>query len=68
MKRSDSDNKNIRETRTITGKGATRGQRWHGADLKRIDGWAKNKGVTRSEAIRRLVELGLLKMKAKRKQ
>jgi hypothetical protein len=68
MKRPDSDNKNIRETRTITGKGATSGQRWHGSDLRKIDDWANDKRVTRSEAIRQLVELGLLTMKEKKKR
>ena len=43
----------------------SRGQRWHGSDLKKIDDWANDKGVSRTEAIRRLMELGILKMKAK---
>jgi hypothetical protein len=48
-------------------KKATSGRRWHGTDLKKIDGWASEKGITRSEAIGRLIELGLLKMKSKKR-
>jgi hypothetical protein len=66
MKRPDSNNIKLPERQTI--KATTVGQRWHGPDLKKIDEWAKDKGVTRSEAIRQLVELGLLKMKPKRKR
>lgn len=33
--------------------------RWHDAELSAIDSWAKAKGLVRSQAIRRLVELGL---------
>jgi hypothetical protein len=60
MKQPDSSKKSS-ERKSIVG------QRWHGSDLKKIDAWAKDKGVTRSEAIRRLVELGLLKMKTKKR-
>ena len=63
MKRSESDNKKMRQRPTTGG-----GQRWHGSDLKKIDNWAIDKGVTRSEAIRRLVAQGLLKLKTKIKR
>jgi hypothetical protein len=48
-----------------TGKGTQIGMRWQGPELTMIDDWAaaQSKPYTRSEAIRRLVELGL---KAKR--
>lgn len=48
-------------------KGMKVGQRWHGADLITIDRWAKDKGITRSQAIGQLVELGILKVKVKKK-
>jgi hypothetical protein len=49
-----------------TGKGIQIGMRWHGPELTMIDDWVavQSKPYTRSEAIRRLVELGL-KAKAK---
>ena len=44
-----------------TGKGTQIGMRWQGPELTMIDDWvaAQSKPYTRSEAIRRLVELGL---------
>jgi hypothetical protein len=48
-------------------KAAALGQRWHGSDLKKIDKWAKANGVTRSEAILHLFEIGQLKTKTKKK-
>ena len=63
MKQSISDNKKPRGRPATTGTGVLVGQRWHDPELEKIDAWAKANGATRSEAIRRLVELGL---KAKR--
>ena len=44
-----------------TGRGHLIGLRWHEPDLERIDTWRKQQDdlPSRSEAIRRLVELGL---------
>lgn len=43
-----------------TGRGTQIGMRWQDPELVAIDDWADQNGVaTRSEAIRRLVELGL---------
>jgi hypothetical protein len=67
MKQSISDNKKSRGRPATTGTGVLVGQRWHGPDLKKIDEWAQANGATRTEAIRRLVELGLLSKKAKGK-
>jgi hypothetical protein len=47
-------------------KGARFGQRWHSSDLIKIDRWAEDKGVSRSEAIRQLIELGMLKRRPKK--
>ena len=50
--------------RPATGKGTQVGERWHDAELTAIDKWiASNGEMTRGQAIRRLVSLGL---KAKR--
>jgi hypothetical protein len=48
-----------------TGKGTQIGERWHPAELAAIDKWIASQGeeMTRGQAIRRLVEIGL---KAKR--
>jgi hypothetical protein len=44
-----------------TGRGVQVGERWHNAELAAIDAWIASHGeeMTRGEAIRRLVELGL---------
>jgi hypothetical protein len=44
-----------------TGKGLQVGERWHNAELAAIDAWIASQGeeMTRGEAIRRLVEIGL---------
>jgi len=44
-----------------TGKGIQVGERWHAAELASIDGWIASQGeeLTRAQAIRRLVEIGL---------
>jgi hypothetical protein len=44
-----------------TGKGVQVGERWHPPELTAIDAWieANDKKLTRGQAIRRLVELGL---------
>ena len=44
-----------------TGKGIQVGERWHVAELAAIDGWiaSQEEELTRAQAIRRLVELGL---------
>jgi hypothetical protein len=44
-----------------TGRGVQVGERWHKAELAAIDAWIASHGaeITRGEAIRRLVELGL---------
>lgn len=63
MKQSISDNKKSRGRPATTGTGTLIGQRWHEPELKKIDAWAKANDTTRSEAIRRLVELGLKKGK-----
>ena len=44
-----------------TGSGEQVGVRWHEPDLERIDAWAKAQDpeLTRAEAIRRLVDMGL---------
>jgi hypothetical protein len=44
-----------------TGKGTQIGMRWQGSELTMIDDWVavQSEPYTRSEAIRRLVELGL---------
>jgi hypothetical protein len=56
-------NKKSRVGRPPTGKGALLGQRWHEPELAEIDRWRRVQAdmPTRSEAIRRLVELGLSK-------
>jgi hypothetical protein len=48
-----------------TGAGTQIGERWHDAELVAIDAWiaSNDKTLTRGQAIRRLVELGL-KVKA----
>jgi hypothetical protein len=48
-----------------TGKGAQVNMRWHEEALTAIDKWAKRNDCSRSEAIRRLVELGLKARSAK---
>jgi hypothetical protein len=45
--------------RPPTGKDPIVGVRFPKEDIDQIDAWAKTKNTTRSEAIRRLVELGL---------
>jgi hypothetical protein len=44
-----------------TGKGLQVGERWHPPELAAIDAWIARSGeeITRGQAIRRLVELGL---------
>jgi hypothetical protein len=44
-----------------TGKGIQVGERWHAPELAEIDSWiaTRAEGISRGEAIRRLVELGL---------
>jgi hypothetical protein len=44
-----------------TGTGLLIGMRWHTSDLEKIDGWRRrqNDAPSRTEAIRRLVELAL---------
>jgi hypothetical protein len=37
------------------------GTKWPPATVERVDAWAETVGVGRSEALRRLVELGLAK-------
>lgn len=37
--------------------------RWHAKDLARIDAYAKEHGLERTEAIRELVRLGLIHAK-----
>jgi hypothetical protein len=56
-----SDDKKGRRGRPPTGVGTLIGLRWHEPELKAIDDWRRGQeGLpTRSEAIRRLVELGL---------
>jgi hypothetical protein len=48
-----------------TGKGLQVGERWHADELATIDAWisAKSDKMTRGQAIRRLVEIGLKKGK-----
>ena len=47
------------------GKGTQIGERWHAPELAAIDAWiaATGEKMTRGQAIRRLVELGLKKGK-----
>ena len=59
MKLSNTDNIKSRGRPITTGIGLLVAQRWHEPDLKKIDAWAKANGTTRSEAVRRLVGLGL---------
>jgi hypothetical protein len=49
-----------------TGKGIQVGERWHTHEVAAIDAWIRSTGLemTRGQAIRRLVEIGL-KAKAK---
>jgi hypothetical protein len=44
-----------------TGKGVQVGERWHADELSSIDAWIEDHGemMTRGQAIRRLVEIGL---------
>lgn len=43
-----------------TGKGVQVGERWHAPELQAIDRWIADNGkMSRGEAIRRLVDLGL---------
>jgi hypothetical protein len=44
-----------------TGKGVQIGERWHSAELAEIDAWIAHSGeeMTRAQAVRRLVEIGL---------
>jgi hypothetical protein len=44
-----------------TGRGTQIGERWHDAELAAIDKWIASQGeeLTRGQAIRRLVEIGL---------
>jgi hypothetical protein len=43
------------------------GERWHGPEIEQIDAWigAVDPAMTRGEAIRRLVEIGLKAKKSK---
>jgi hypothetical protein len=53
--------------RPATGRGTQVGERWHPAELAAIDAWiasSTDKTISRAQAIRRLVELGL-KVKTK---
>jgi hypothetical protein len=43
----------------ITGPGTLIGIRLQDPDLKPVEAWSKREGVTRPEAIRRLIRLGL---------
>ena len=54
-------NKKKRGRPPTTGKGTQIGERWHEHELAAIDAWiAENaETMTRAQAIRRLVELGL---------
>jgi len=48
--------------RPATGRGTQVGERWHPAELAAIDAWiasSTDKTISRAQAIRRLVELGL---------
>ena len=44
-----------------TGKGTQIGERWHPPEIAAIDKWIASQGeeITRGQAIRRLVEIGL---------
>ena len=44
-----------------TGSGVQIGERWHEGELVAIDAWIENNGgeMTRAQAVRRLVEIGL---------
>ena len=42
------------------------GMRWHAEDLAAIDGYGRSEHVDRTEAIRRLVRLGLVLVRKKR--
>jgi hypothetical protein len=44
-----------------TGRGTQIGERWHAAELAAIDEWIvrQSENITRGEAVRRLVEIGL---------
>jgi hypothetical protein len=46
---------------TTTGRGTQIGERWHAPEIAAIDIWISSQAekLTRGEAIRRLVELGL---------
>jgi hypothetical protein len=48
-----------------TGKGIQIGERWHPPEIAAIDKWIASQGeeMTRGQAIRRLVEIGLKKWK-----
>lgn len=53
--------KNKRGRPPTTGKGVQIGERWHEAELAAIDAWIAKSGeeMTRAQAVRRLVQLGL---------
>jgi hypothetical protein len=59
MAKSISDIKKSRGRPATTGTGTLIGLRLHEPELKRIDAWAKAQEVSRPEAIRRLVDIGL---------
>jgi hypothetical protein len=45
-----------------TGRGTQIGERWHDAELAAIDAWiasSSDKTISRAQAVRRLVEIGL---------
>jgi hypothetical protein len=51
-----------------TGKGIQVGERWHPPEIAAIDSWIASTGetLTRAQAIRRLVELGLKALPSKK--
>ena len=69
MTRSIPDIKNAAARRTgrprTTGTGILVGTRWHKPDLGAIDAFARAEQIERTEAIRRLVRLGLAKANKK---
>jgi len=65
MKRSTKKATPKRRGRPATGRDPTRTLRLSDEFISTVDDWADGHGVTRSEAIRRLVEIGLKAPKGK---
>ena len=66
MPKSITGTKKSRGRPRTTGIGTQIGMRWQATDLAAIDAYAEAEGLERTEAIRRLVRIGLTKVRKPR--